>query len=166
MRRSLPFQRCLVQPNFLKGTPSEQAFARGIVTRMSALADWRTARHTEKANFFEFVIEELIEITCWLGDIAIDAGANYGAHTATMLSASARTHAFEPKPELAAKLESRGRERLTVHRVALSDRQGFATFHFANDPGAMSSILGRAYVQAQNLFRNRRDWNPNQKFSG
>jgi FkbM family methyltransferase len=102
---------------------------------MSILADWRTARDIEKGNFFEFIIEEVIKATCGPGDIAVDAGANCGVHTATMLSAGARTHAFEPNPELAAVLEAWGHKRLTVHGVALSDRRGVATFHFAENPG-------------------------------
>jgi FkbM family methyltransferase len=102
---------------------------------MSLVAAWRAARDIEKANFFEFIIEELIKVTCGPGDIAVDAGANYGAHTATMLSAGAFTHAFEPNPELAASLEAWRHDRLTVHCVALSDSQGVATFHFAEDPG-------------------------------
>jgi FkbM family methyltransferase len=102
---------------------------------MSILADWRAARDLEKGNFFEFIIEEVIKATCGPGDIAVDAGANYGVHTQTMLSAGAHTHAFEPNPELAATLEAWGHERLTVHGVALSDRRGVATFHFAENPG-------------------------------
>ena len=102
---------------------------------MSVLEDWRAAELSEKANFFEFIIEKMIEAVCRSGDTAVDAGANYGAHTATMLSAGARTHAFEPNPELAAILEGWGDENLTVHREALSDRKGVATFYFTDNSG-------------------------------
>ena len=105
---------------------------------VSVYDEWRAASLDEKANFFEFVIEEVIKSTCGPRDIAVDAGANYGAHTSTMLSAGAHTHAFEPNPELAHTLESWGHERLTVHRVALSDHQGTARFHFAESAGCGS----------------------------
>jgi FkbM family methyltransferase len=102
---------------------------------VSALADWKAAPPAEKANYFEFMIEKIIEAVCKSGDIAVDAGANWGAHTITMLAAGARVHAFEPNPEMASQLEAWGHEHLTVHRAALSDRQGTATFYFAENAG-------------------------------
>jgi FkbM family methyltransferase len=102
---------------------------------VSVFADWQAAPLAEKANYFEFMIEKIIKAVCSSGDIAVDAGANCGAHTITMLSAGARVHAFEPNPELARKLEGWGRENLTVHRAALSDRRGMATFYFAENDG-------------------------------
>jgi FkbM family methyltransferase len=102
---------------------------------MSVFADWQAAPPNEKANYFEFMIEKIIEAVSEPGDIAVDAGANCGAHTITMLSAGAHVHAFEPNPEMAAILEAWGHEHLTVHRAALSDRQGTATFYFAENAG-------------------------------
>src|SRR5262245_63476180 len=93
---------------------------------MSVFADLQAATLAEKANYFEFMIEKIIETVCCSGDIAVDAGANYGVHTITMLTAGARVHAFEPNPELAGKLEAWGHEKLTVHRADLSDQRGSA----------------------------------------
>jgi len=101
---------------------------------------WLFAAVGDKGNFFEFVIERLIEQFCGTGRCVIDAGANCGAHTATMLRTVGPTgvvFAFEPNPLLAAKLEGLMQHypNLRVSRAALSDRSGEGQFLIATDPG-------------------------------
>ncbi|MGH7041532.1 MAG: FkbM family methyltransferase, partial [Acetobacteraceae bacterium] len=101
---------------------------------------WRSASTVDKDNYFEFVIEKLIPHACKSAACVIDAGANYGAHTLTMLhtvSAETPVFAFEPNPHLAVVLE-KWRElhpNLEVRRIALSDRAGDAEFLIASDAG-------------------------------
>jgi FkbM family methyltransferase len=80
-------------------------------------------------SFFEYtyinVIESLVH-----GGIALDVGANVGNHTLAFSRLFDRVLAFEPLPRLADRLEAKvaARPNVTVHRVALSDRNGVARF--------------------------------------
>lgn len=67
------------------------------------------------------------------GDTAVDIGANVGWYASLLchgVGEEGRVHAFEPNPFLAELLESLAREcpYLTVHPVALSDREGESEF--------------------------------------
>ena len=66
------------------------------------------------------------------GDVVLDVGANIGNHTVAFARAGAYVEAVEPNPE-AAEILARNvalnglEERVTVHRVGLSDRAGRGT---------------------------------------
>lgn len=73
------------------------------------------------------------------GMTCLDVGANIGdatLHMARLAGPHGQVHAFEPAPSAAARLQehvaaNRFEARVTIHRLALSDRQGTATFSFA-----------------------------------
>jgi FkbM family methyltransferase len=101
---------------------------------------WRNAGISDKGNFFEYVIEGLIEQFCFRGAAALDAGANYGAHTSTMLKAVGREGkviAFEPHSALAAKLKAwqKHSPNLTVVQSALANQTGSIEFLIASEAG-------------------------------
>jgi FkbM family methyltransferase len=119
-------------------------------TRAGLRTLWRTASNSDKGNFFEYVIEGLIEKYCVKGSVAVDAGANYGAHTATMLNAVGPTgnvFAFEPHPKMAESLRGwqRNSPALTVVQKALANKAGAATFIIADEDG-YGSIVERPQV--------------------
>lgn len=101
---------------------------------------WRNAGKSDKGNFFEYIIEGLIEHYCFKGAVAVDVGANYGAHTATMLKAvgpQGKVIAFEPHPGLAKKLKSWENHwpGLTVVQSAVANQAGSTEFLLASEEG-------------------------------
>lgn len=64
------------------------------------------------------------------GFVAIDVGANAGAHIAHFIALHAReVHAFEPIPALAEALTKKFTDQpVTIHQVALSNREGTNSF--------------------------------------
>jgi FkbM family methyltransferase len=112
-------------------------------------ARWRAAPPNEQANFFEFVIEDTILSTCKAGDTAVDAGANYGAHTHTMLyrvGPRGRVFAFEPNPVVFRDLAA-WRQRSPQLRpmcVALSDRAYAGCLRVPPEGPGYGSLTARA----------------------
>jgi FkbM family methyltransferase len=77
---------------------------------------------------------DVLEAMVGPGDVAYDIGASYGyvtAQLARLVGESGRVHAFDPHPERVQSLERvrAGRESVTVHALALSDREGVAMLH-------------------------------------
>lgn len=70
----------------------------------------------------------LIPFLCGQGKISIDAGANVGTWTWSMARYSKEVHAFEPNPKNLSKLRRnlRNLKNVTIHGVALADREGEA----------------------------------------
>jgi FkbM family methyltransferase len=73
---------------------------------------------------------------------AIDCGANRGVYTYWLARYARAVEAFEPNPQLVAKLRAAGLGKVTVHEGALSDSVGEAVLHVPfhrrgglNDPG-------------------------------
>jgi FkbM family methyltransferase len=103
---------------------------------------WRSLPHDAKGIYFEYVLNALMRDLIDLGDSVVDAGANYGCHTFTMLDRVGKAgvvYAFEPNPELAAKLRKWKRRNLRVLELALSDHAGSAKFLVA-DQGGLHSL--------------------------
>ena len=69
------------------------------------------------------------------GERAIDIGANYGTYSLTLARLGARIEVFEPNPRIAAVLVAwaQGKRGITVHPLALSDREGSARLHIPCD---------------------------------
>jgi FkbM family methyltransferase len=73
------------------------------------------------------------------GMTCLDVGANIGdatLHMARLVGPSGRVHAFEPAPSPSARLRehvaaNHFQDRVTIHMLALSDREGTARFSFA-----------------------------------
>jgi FkbM family methyltransferase len=78
------------------------------------------------------------------GDTFVDGGANIGYFTliaAKAVGPRGRVHAFEPQPEIRARLAEHVAangvgEVVTIHPVALSDRPGRVPLHTFTDPAA------------------------------
>jgi FkbM family methyltransferase len=75
----------------------------------------------------------------------VDGGAFHGAASRDLLARfpDAEVHAFEPQPELFARLtgEAKGHPRWRVHPFALSDAEGEATFHTPAGQTEAASLL-------------------------
>jgi FkbM family methyltransferase len=63
------------------------------------------------------------------GCTAIDVGANRGFYSYALSWIARRVEAFEPNPAVAAFARAKLGKRVRLHEVALSDREGTATFH-------------------------------------
>ena len=74
--------------------------------------------------------------------VALDVGANKGVYTHALLRLAAAVHAFEPNPELAPWLSRLRRPRLTIHPVALGDRDGEGTLRIPVGRGGRPSRQG------------------------
>lgn len=73
------------------------------------------------------------------GRVWIDVGAHRGEHTrpAALEDPALLVHAFEPLPQLYREL-SQGPDNFIVHPLAVSDRDGMASFHINRFPAASS----------------------------
>lgn len=83
------------------------------------------------------------------GDLLLDVGANIGIHSLIGAYQGARVHTFEPLPRLAKRLRqnialNRLGSRIAVFEIALSNREGEATFYVASrkDDGSHSLVNG------------------------
>jgi len=81
------------------------------------------------------------------GDVMLDIGANYGAVgllAARVVGSKGRVHCFEPQPELADAIvysaQINGLRNLTVHQLALSDRDGTAPLSIPPDHSGRARI--------------------------
>ncbi len=71
---------------------------------------------------------EISELASLVGQArrTIDVGANRGVYTFWLSRHSQAVEAFEPNPHLAARLSSVALKNVSVHRAALSDKEGYA----------------------------------------
>jgi FkbM family methyltransferase len=90
------------------------------------------------------------------GGTAVDVGANQGVFAYALADIADRVVAFEPNPDYAMFARWMLRGRAKVHRLALSDRPGRATFHVPlSDDGMVLHLAGNLkHTHAQ--FRNER----------
>ena len=91
--------------------------------------------------------------------VVVDCGANLGEWTA-MAQASfdgakvaGNYHMMEPSPQSNAAISARfsGDDRVTVHAVALSDRDGEAEFHLVSPTGGTNSLIATETSAAQTI---------------
>ena len=111
---------------------------RGTITTYVAL---------EQEDWFE---DEIRFVRAWLRPAmhVVDIGANFGTYTLAMASAvgtGGRVLAFEPAPStaeyLSHSLRLNGLSHATLDRIAVSDRDGAASFAFGADP-ELASLEG------------------------
>ncbi len=119
--------------------------------------EYRNLPHPGKAHCSEFAFEHLGKLYCRPGDVVVDVGANFGAHTVTFCKAVGSTGkviAFEPNPTVAKKLMQFRRPYpwLTVREVALSDLAGHANF-FATKISGFGSLYAsdRTDFEGENI---------------
>jgi FkbM family methyltransferase len=98
---------------------------------------------------YEPEVRELLRRSLRPGDVAVDIGANAGAHTLAMAAAGARVIACEPNPALRARLQANVElNRLTnvvVRPYALTAEPGRVLLHVPADPvhtGGASLLAG------------------------
>lgn len=97
---------------------------------------------------YEPEVRELIRRALRPGDVAVDVGANAGAHTLAMASAGARVIACEPNPalreRLRANVELNGLSSVAVRPYAVTAEPGPVILHVPIDPvhTGGASLLG------------------------
>lgn len=102
---------------------------------------------------------EVLEAVVRVGDVAYDIGAAFGyvtAQLARLVGKDGRVHAFEPHPERVRSLERvrAGRDNVTIHAFALSDRDGAASLQIPVYEGA--TYEEQAALQIQGVHRGVR----------
>jgi FkbM family methyltransferase len=90
------------------------------------------------------------------GSLVIDCGANVGDISALFLGTGASVIAFEPDPVAVDILERRfaGQPRFTLHRQAVSDHDGRASFYFHRD---RDEGHARAFTVSSTLVSGKRN---------
>jgi FkbM family methyltransferase len=90
------------------------------------------------------------------GGTAVDVGANQGFFAYALAQVADRVVAFEPNPDYALFARWMLRGRATVHRLALSDKPGRATFYVPVDHDGMVLHLAGSLKRTHAQFaRNR-----------
>jgi FkbM family methyltransferase len=95
---------------------------------------------------------DVLEAMVGPGEVAYDIGASYGyvtAQLARLVGQEGRVHAFEPHPERVQTLERvrAGRRNVTIHPLALSDREGVAMLQIPVHQGATHEELASLEVR-------------------
>lgn len=118
---------------------AEQFLPPSVTTALVARSAWRGGE------------PDLRRLPEWIrpGATALDAGANRGVWAWHMRRLGGRVHAFEPNPELAARLR-RAMPDVTVHAVALSDVRGETELRLPVVAGVVYE--GWATVECDNRF--------------
>jgi FkbM family methyltransferase len=83
----------------------------------------------------------LLRRICSSNRTAVDVGANIGTYTYFLRTITSRVYAYEPNPELAARLE-RIFPKVRVRNVALSDRTATVELHIPKTNGKLRHELG------------------------
>lgn len=85
------------------------------------------------------ILRELVRPGC----TAIDVGANRGLYSYALSKVAQRVEAFEPNPAVAVFTRGKIGHRVRLHELALSDRDGAATFYMPRTAdGASAHLLG------------------------
>jgi len=86
----------------------------------------------------------LLSLLCNPGKCSVDTGANLGVFTYYLARYSAHVYAYEPNPELTARLQRAFTQKVTVIQAALSDLPGSITLKVPSYRG--QEMLGLASV--------------------
>ena len=86
---------------------------------------------------FEPATARVIRLHTQPGSVFVDVGANVGYYSVLAGRIAKAVHAFEPSPSnlpyLEENLRRHGMKNVTIHRVALSDKNGEVLFHLTAD---------------------------------
>ena len=83
------------------------------------------------------ILPDLVPAGC----VALDVGANRGCYSYALAQIAKRVEAFEPHPALAHFLRRQLGSNVTVHEVALSNRDGSAELHIPQTQGGIDMHL-------------------------
>ena len=129
------------------------AFLNRVVSRVSPTVYVRIGWHRDK----ELLANQLVDLCVRRGDTAADVGAHFGYYTdrlARLVGDEGHVHAFEPNPAMWPRLKFLARRRnVTVHRFALSDRNGTGTLHIPSVAGSPVDAMATLDPQRR-AFRN------------
>ena len=127
--------RAIAHPDRQVSRPFEVPFFGHVYPGdMANFMDWTVFAYGAHAEDELFLFRDVVEVLAkQRGAVTFfDIGANVGNHTLFMADKVAAVHAFEPYPPVAAKIRQKiarnGLENVTVHPIALSDRDGLAMF--------------------------------------
>lgn len=84
------------------------------------------------------------------GAVTIDVGANCGLYTRQLARLSDQVHAFEPSADMATLLRRTSARNVSIHEIALSDREGDADLFIPQGDGGL--VHGRASLETQDEF--------------
>lgn len=88
------------------------------------------------------------------GAVTIDVGANCGLYTRELARVSSRVHAFEPSRQMASLLRQTSAANVSVHELALSDREGSAALFVPRDDNGLVHGLASIEPQAEFLAKS------------
>ncbi|MEA2261505.1 MAG: hypothetical protein QOJ51_4330 [Acidobacteriaceae bacterium] len=89
----------------------------------------------------------LLPAICPKGAVAVDIGANEGFFACHLLPLAESVVAFEPLPQMLARLRQNYSGKMTIHGVILSDREGQGELRFPSG-GYMSATIAESNVSA------------------
>lgn len=108
-------------------------FAPGWYVRFHART-WRLRREPELG-----LLRDLVQAD----KHSIDIGANWGVYTYILSGLCRHVYAYEPNPEIFAKLAMSAGAKVTLYKLALSDRQGAGTLYVPTIEGIEADGLSR-----------------------
>lgn len=120
-------------------SPDPQWVTTGLGFRMKLCPFYLIDREILALGAYDRSLHAALDRLIKPGMTCLDVGANIGdatLHMARLAGPTGRVHAFEPAPSASARLHehiaaNRFDDRVVLHRLALSDRKGTATFAFA-----------------------------------
>jgi FkbM family methyltransferase len=89
----------------------------------------------------------LLPAICPKGAVAVDIGANEGFFACHLLPLAESVVAFEPLPQMLARLRQNYSGKMTIHGVILSDREGQGELRFPSG-GYMSATIAESNLSA------------------
>lgn len=100
---------------------------------------YKIAKESRRAEPELAVLRDMVRRGC----TAVDIGANRGLYSYALSRIAGRVEAFEPNPTIAAFARKKLGRNVSVHEVALSDREDTATFYLPRKPnGERLHLLG------------------------
>ncbi len=82
---------------------------------------------------------------------AVDVGGNHGLYAGRLARICPRVHCFEPQPALAMELQEKLPRNVTIHSMALSDREGSAELRIPPEDDGRASLHPGSPVQGETL---------------
>jgi FkbM family methyltransferase len=128
---------------------------RALMTPPSRYYKWRIAEETVQGEPELALLKELMPD----GGTAIDVGANQGFFAYALAAVADRVVAFEPNPDYALFSRIMLRGKAEVHRLAISNKAGRATFHVPiSKEGVVLHLAGSLDETHTRLFETVRHY--------